>query len=284
MAGQANPITRKTAGIGTLLFFAIAVILLYLGWQWRDQHFISAEFGLGYWLGIIGGLMMLLLLVYPLRKRNTSLSFLGGIKPWFQVHMMLGVMGPTAILYHCNFDTGALNSNVALFCMLIVASSGLLGRYFYAKIHHGLYGQRATLQQLQSAASGDQSELQNQLPFLPHLAEQLTHYEAHAIAASRGLFSFIKLPWLNISSSFAYLKLKRFCDKGIRASVDDPKQQRVLRRQSKRLLQHYFDTVVKVAELDFYRRLFALWHVLHLPLFIMMLITGIVHVIAVHMY
>ncbi|MCU7938697.1 MAG: hypothetical protein KZQ64_14960 [gamma proteobacterium symbiont of Bathyaustriella thionipta] len=31
-------------------------------------------------------------------------------------------------------------------------------------------------------------------------------------------------------------------------------------------------------------RLFHLWHLLHMPLFFMLIITGIVHVIAVHMY
>ena len=32
------------------------------------------------------------------------------------------------------------------------------------------------------------------------------------------------------------------------------------------------------------RRLFSYWHVLHIPLFFMLLIAGIVHVIAVNMY
>jgi hypothetical protein len=40
----------------------------------------------------------------------------------------------------------------------------------------------------------------------------------------------------------------------------------------------------RVAELDSYERLFALWHVLHLPLFFMLLVAGIAHVIAVHLY
>jgi hypothetical protein len=39
-----------------------------------------------------------------------------------------------------------------------------------------------------------------------------------------------------------------------------------------------------VAEYRVYERLFSLWHVLHLPLFFMLLAAGIVHVIAVHVY
>ena len=43
-------------------------------------------------------------------------------------------------------------------------------------------------------------------------------------------------------------------------------------------------TTRRVLEFDAFERLFSLWHVLHLPLFFMLVIAGIVHVIAVHVY
>ena len=46
----------------------------------------------------------------------------------------------------------------------------------------------------------------------------------------------------------------------------------------------HIDATRRVAELASYERLFSLWHVLHLPLFFMLLVAGIVHVIAVHVY
>ncbi len=63
--------------------------------------------------------------------------------------MMMGIIGPVCILIHCGFSLGATNSNIALFSMLTVAGSGIFGRYFYSKIHHGLYGRKATLAELQ---------------------------------------------------------------------------------------------------------------------------------------
>jgi len=42
--------------------------------------------------------------------------------------------------------------------------------------------------------------------------------------------------------------------------------------------------VRKAAAFAFYERLFALWHVLHLPLFILLVLTAIIHVVAVHFY
>jgi hypothetical protein len=40
----------------------------------------------------------------------------------------------------------------------------------------------------------------------------------------------------------------------------------------------------QVAQFTLYERLFSLWHVLHLPLFYMMVISALLHVLAVHMY
>ena len=40
----------------------------------------------------------------------------------------------------------------------------------------------------------------------------------------------------------------------------------------------------RVAEFEGCARLFALWHVLHIPLFVMLLFAGIAHVIAVNVY
>ena len=50
------------------------------------------------------------------------------------------------------------------------------------------------------------------------------------------------------------------------------------------LLRQRLAAARRVAEFEGCERLFALWHVMHIPLFVMMLIAGFVHVIAVHIY
>jgi hypothetical protein len=42
--------------------------------------------------------------------------------------------------------------------------------------------------------------------------------------------------------------------------------------------------VNKTAAFVFYERLFALWHVLHVPLFALLLFAAVIHVVAVHLY
>ena len=64
----------------------------------------------------------------------------------------------------------------------------------------------------------------------------------------------------------------------------DHQQQRLQRRNTRVYLKTYFAAARKVLGFNFYERLVALWHVIHLPFFFMMLLSGVIHVIAVHVY
>ncbi len=261
------------------LFFGLIALILYEGWEVRGYHYLEAKKGMGYALGIIGGIMMLLL--YPLRKRFRSF---GSVKHCFRIHMVFGILGPTLILFHSNFSLGAINSHVAFFSMSIVAASGLLGRYFYSRIHHGLYGSQVTLRQLQDASHWHMMQLTNEMLYFPHLQTRLKCYEKTAFKAGRGWFKFVTLPWLAVSSRLAYLRLWSECKQSIHENLED-KYLRKLQLQKTRLaLKSYFREVRRAAGLRFYERLFSAWHIFHPPLFIMMLVTGVIHVIAVHVY
>ena len=42
--------------------------------------------------------------------------------------------------------------------------------------------------------------------------------------------------------------------------------------------------VRRVAEFHSYERMFSLWHIFHLPFFYILVMTALLHVLAVHMY
>jgi len=105
----------RLGALFTTLFYAVACFIIYAGWCFREYELITAEQGTGYYLGIIGVVLMLLLVVYPMRKRIRALAFLGSNKLWFRLHIAFGIVGPVFVLFHTNFDFGSLNSQVALF-------------------------------------------------------------------------------------------------------------------------------------------------------------------------
>ena len=141
----AHYLARPILNSGPLVFAAVIASVLVLAWINREEGHLTAENGLGYWLGIAGGVMMLLLVAYPMRKRFASLARIGRVAMWFRLHMVLGILGPALVVLHTNFKLGSLNSRLALFTMLVVVASGIVGRYLYAKVHRGLYGQQAEL-------------------------------------------------------------------------------------------------------------------------------------------
>jgi hypothetical protein len=109
---------------------------------WREHVPLTPESGLGYALGVCGGVTTLVLAMFAVRKRLRFMRRWGVLRHWFRVHMILGALAPVLVLFHCNFRLGAPNSNVALTSMLVVAASGVVGRFICTHISHGLYGAR----------------------------------------------------------------------------------------------------------------------------------------------
>ncbi len=135
----------------TRLFSAVTsvcAVALVLGFAVREEMYLTPEAGLGYGLGVIGLGAMTAMLSYVVRKRVRAFASWGPLRHWFQLHMLLGVLGPAAILFHANFEARSTNAAVALAAMLIVAGSGFVGRFAYVRVHRGLFGQRETLREL----------------------------------------------------------------------------------------------------------------------------------------
>ena len=271
------------------LFFVLVTVLLYLGWSTQTERYISPNRGVGYWLGILGGSLMLVLLVYSLRKRWTWLAFLGSTPGWFRFHMVLGIAGPVCIVYHCNFSTGATNSNVALFSMLTVAGSGLIGRYIYSHIHHGLYGRKLELGELRAGAEGLRN-LSSRISFLPELVTRIDTAEQRLLKAGPHLsfLGFAKPTVVAIAAFRARWELHHYIRHSLHAGS---RRSAVVAAEHKRLwltARGYVDRRLaatrRVASFEGYERLFSLWHALHIPLIFMMVIAAVIHVIAVHVY
>lgn len=269
--------------------YASLIVLISIGWLLRDKQWINPEDGAGYWLGIVGGSMMLALLLYPLRKRIRILHLLGPTKYWFRMHMIFGLAGPLLILYHCNFQLGSFNSQVAFYCMLLVAGSGIIGRHFYARIHRGLYGRKTSLLELQGDLSESVEKSQGLAKLMPQLISRLDtlsdELQGDRVTQSLGIGR--SLHW-TFTHQFVRISLLLTARRELKAAAATSD---VIARDYERFshtassfVRDYTGLMGQVAQFSFYERLFALWHVFHLPIFFMMVISTLFHVLAVHMY
>jgi len=285
----AKTVVEKPPRTSELQWYVLLTALITLGWLLRDYALVNPEAGLGYWLGIVGGSLMAVLLLYPLRKRIRLLHAIGSTKAWFRLHMIFGLVGPLLILYHCNFQLGSFNSQVALYCMLLVAGSGIVGRHFYARIHRGLYGRKTTLQELQAELAASVEKSLGLVKLMPDLVERLDELssELQGCQVTQSLGVGRSMQW-TFSHSFIRLSLLLTARRELRAaaaaSETIAKDYKRLRRTASKYIREYTNLTGRVAQFSFYERLFALWHVLHLPIFFLMVLSALVHVLAVHMY
>jgi len=248
---------------------------------------------------LAGGLMMLALLLYPLRKRVKFLDKVGLLPTWFKWHMVLGILGPLTIIFHSTYHVyipflhpvGSVNAAVAMYCMFLVSGSGTFGRFFYTKIHHGLYGRQASVNELKAGleASGD---VKSKFSFAPEIEGKLDAFrldaEANAQAGKLGLLRFIAIGFQAALLSRSLVKdlhgvmHAQAREKGFTAAQMHSME--TMFAEYRELITSYIRAVRDASQFHTYERLFSYWHIFHIPLVYMMVFSGFYHVLAVHMY
>lgn len=138
--------TRALARLALLLFVAVCIapmawMLWHGGEYWalsrelRAEHPLHLELASGAPWGVLVGLMgtalMVLMLLYTVRKLLVRLPGLGPLSGWLRFHIACGILGPLLIVMHAglSWPTGLIA--VGFWCMVAVALSGVFGRYVY---------------------------------------------------------------------------------------------------------------------------------------------------------
>jgi hypothetical protein len=280
---------RPTKKRSNFLLLPILVLSCAFIWLFARSEYYTPGDDFGYYLGLVGGVMMLVLLLYPLRKHVSFLNKLGAISHWFRFHMLFGIAGPLLILFHSKFTIGSLNAGVAMGCMLLVAGSGVIGRFMYRRIHHGLYGRRATLQEMQAQLGVQEGDVHSKFHFVPRVETRLKTFGELAHARPDG---FLRSTWQFLTISLHARLVHSQCMRDLKKILGSHASQRGWERQKLRrrlatasdMISSYLIAVRYAAQFSAYERLFSLWHILHVPFVFMLVISGVVHVIAVHMY
>jgi hypothetical protein len=276
------------ADIFPKIFTVAVVVALWIGWVNRDDNGLTPVNGSGYWLGIAGSSLMLLLLVYPLRKRLRSLRALGSVSFWFHTHMILGVLGPVLIMWHANFKLGSINCSVALITTLVVATSGVFGRFLHRKVNMGLYGSRAEAEEVMADADELRGFLGSDAEIADRMVAQLNAF-AQLATAPRGVFTgLLTLPLIRWRGALIRTQMINYARQVIAIEGRRHRRSRdVQRRQlagATDFVTQHIGAARKAAALAFFERLFRLWHIFHVPLFILLVIVAIVHVYASHFF
>lgn len=267
----------------------LVAVLLVLAWLVAFGKLYEPGSTLGYNLGLAGGLLMVSLLIYPLRKRVRFLAWLGRMESWFKFHMMAGIGGPLLVLFHSTFKIGSMNGRVALYAMLLVAFSGVVGRFLYRHLHRGLYGRQLTLADAENDLKASVASLNSIFSLRPDIELRLRAFYAenfaHLDSITLRVWRFVTLHWRSRRLSREIRRDAKLALKRLGRERQISRSELIISHKlAREQVDQYLDAVVRASQFAGWERLFSLWHVVHIPFIYLLLFSGIVHVIAVHMY
>jgi len=201
-------------------------------------------------LGVGGFALLIVPVIYAVRKRWRRLARAGSMRGWLEVHIFCGIVGPVLVTFHTAFKFNGLIS-VAYWSMVAVMLSGFVGRYLFVRMPRTIRGVELSHDEIHARI------------------DQLTH-DLDEAAADAG--------WLDRARALADAPIARGVRRRVRralvaegipparaAAIADALAERA--RLSRRL-----------ATLNRTRTLFSAWHVFHQPLVYVMFVIAAVHV------
>ena len=146
MAAPADAEKAHRARLSIAYLIAVVLTLVQLAYGFNyyilsqanralsSKHALLKPSGtVGLRLGMIAFALFLIVYIYPLRKFWPWLGRQGNARHWLDFHVLMGITAPVLVTFHSAFKFSGL-AGVAFWIMVIVALSGVVGRYIYAQV------------------------------------------------------------------------------------------------------------------------------------------------------
>jgi len=233
----------------------------------------------GHLLGIVGaGMIVTGVMLYSGRKRVPFLKGRGPIRTWLNMHIYLCLVGPVLISLHTALKLRGLGV-YSYWSMMIVAGSGIVGRWLYQQFPRTIKGQEMTLDEIRAEQGEVRARLTGEFALSAGFLAEVDALAEESVRRIRGGSgdSLLALPALLVDDAlrpFRLAKLRRRLQK----------ERHLARREAHALLAligRQVATVRRIAFLGTFRRLFTYWHVTHLIFFVAMFALLVLHVATV---
>jgi hypothetical protein len=236
--------------------------------QERHFHPLNQSFkasGLvGHGLGIVGSFLIVFgVFSYMFRKRLRIFSRIGILKHWLEFHIFLCTLGPFLILFHTTFKFGGIVA-ISFWSMVAVFLSGIVGRYIYLQIPRSIEGQELTLHEMEDQKVEMNKQLRQSITLDESIYEMIDQFSGKTDKKV---------------SFFGRSREERIAMKKLRGEL---KQQQIPVKKAREIVQIFKSQLrlkKRIERLVTMQKLFAYWHVAHLPFALIMLVVMIIHVV-----
>lgn len=230
----------------------------------------------GHPFGWIGASLMLVGVgLYSGRKRIRALRGRGPMRTWLNLHIYLCLVGPFLVAMHTAGKLRGLGV-YSFWSMVVVAASGVIGRWLYQQFPRTIKGEAMSLQDIRAEQAELHQRLATEFGLAPQLLEALDKTAERSVERIRGLarFGLLAIPLLildDLGRPFRAAAMRRRLRLGRRLARRE-------RRALYALIRRQTAIARRLAFLDTFRRVFTYWHVIHLAFFAAMLVLLFLHV------
>ncbi len=233
-----------------------------------EIHVINTAPGrfISLWLGWVGLGSMIIMNLYSMRKRLGFMQNMGRVSDWLNFHIFCGLLGPTLIVFHCDFKVRGI-VGISFWSMVVSFSSGIIGRYFYL--------------QLLRAKSDLEQEAQKKLKQIDTLIEKynLKTTESDKSFILGQAMQFAGVPHEGESVSLMTAMFASF--KGdLRIALSHFPVPAGWPDFSTAMLAEYAVAKRRASYLVSFQQLMGYWHAFHFPFAIFMYVVAAIHVAA----
>ena len=218
------------------------------------------------WLGWIGLGLMVIMNLYSMRKRFSIMQHWGKLSNWLNFHIFCGLLGPTFILFHCNFKVRGL-VGISFWSMVVSFSSGIIGRYFYAQIlkekhffENEAIKHEAKLSSFLAARKIEASD------------EEKNKYKSLALA-------YVGLPGGEAIAMNPFFALVNAMAGDIRLIFKNPEKAQVWPEATQFILAKYAVNKRRSLFLQPFQKLMGYWYTFHFPFAVFMYVVAAIHVV-----
>jgi hypothetical protein len=258
------------AGLAYLLYSGASYYLTPLIERPRHQGYWSLKPGgsRGYWLGIVGTALMVVMHVYSVRRRARVLRDVGRLSSWLNFHIYCGLLGPALIVLHSSFKVQGLVA-LSFWSMIAVAGSGVLGRYLYLQIPRRRSGDELTMSEMAELNHEISDRLRNEFGLSDQDLKGLRKIATKDFNQRSGLASLlVRLPVQGVALRW---KLRRFA-RGLKLPSGPLLREMLRQARQMALLER------RIILWQRLQQLFHYWHVFHKPFAIVMYLFAAVHI------
>ncbi len=119
---------------GLLLYRGFDFYLLSLGERvaHADRRVLGPGGSFGHGYGVFGTILIIVNLLYLLRRKIPNFTHLGRMNFWLDIHMLTGVGGGLFVLFHSAFQLRTLIATINAASLFVVIVTGWVGYVFYA--------------------------------------------------------------------------------------------------------------------------------------------------------